>query len=296
MFRGAFGHALRWVVCVTRTYECAPCPLRDRCVYPYVFETPLPPGTRVMRKYPAAPHPFVLEPPPGERVLARGEVFMVGLTLFGSALRWLPHFIFAFERMDQVGLGSRRATARVVQADGWVDGRPCPIYAAEERTLAATEACTHTVRLPFSPPTDGYDDQTDRRVEIEFLTPLRVKYDERLAKSLEFHILVRSLLRRIAHLSYFHCGGDPLGVAFREWIEQAEQVRTVSSTLAWYDWTRYSQRQHETMQFGGLIGRVVFEGVLSPFMPLLRLGEVTHVGKATSFGLGRYRLLDPQEG
>jgi CRISPR/Cas system endoribonuclease Cas6 (RAMP superfamily) len=50
------------------------------------------------------------------------------------------------------------------------------------------------------------------------------------------------------------------------------------------------------MQLGGLVGRVAFEGPLGLFVPLLRLGEVTHAGKATSFGLGQYRMLDSQMG
>ncbi|HXF94116.1 MAG TPA: CRISPR system precrRNA processing endoribonuclease RAMP protein Cas6 [Nitrospiraceae bacterium] len=291
MFRGAFGLALKRVVCATHTYECVPCGLKDRCIYPYVFETPPPPDTRVMRKYPAAPHPFVLEPPAGGQTVAPGEAFELGLTLFGRALRWLPHFIFTFERMGRIGFGSRRVTATVTEANGWVDGRCCRIYSAKEGILAGTEACMQTARLSLHPPVGGADGRAKARMEIEFLTPVRVKYDERLAMSLEFHILVRALLRRIAHLSYFHCGGDPSEVAFREWINLARSVQTVSSALVWYDWTRYSQRQQETMQLGGLIGRVTFEGPLGPFVPLLRVGEVTHVGKATSFGLGQYRLL-----
>ena len=35
---------------------------------------------------------------------------------------------------------------------------------------------------------------------------------------------------------------------------------------------------------------VEFEGELGPFMPLLRLGEYLHVGKATAFGQGWYRI------
>ncbi len=290
MFRGAFGLALQRVVCATHSYECTSCRLKDRCIYPYVFETSPPQDTRMMRKYSAAPHPFVLAPPAGGQTVAPGEAFELGLTLFGRALRWLPHFIFTFERMGRIGFGSHRVTATVIGANGWVDGRCCRIYSAEEGTLAGTEAYTQTARLPLRPPAGGADSHADERIEVEFLTPVRVKYDERLAMSLEFHVLVRALLRRIALLSYFHCGGDPSMIAFREWIDLARSVRTVSSTLVWYDWTRYSQRQRETMQLGGLIGRVTFQGPLGPFVPLLRVGEVTHVGKATSFGLGQYRL------
>jgi CRISPR/Cas system endoribonuclease Cas6 (RAMP superfamily) len=34
----------------------------------------------------------------------------------------------------------------------------------------------------------------------------------------------------------------------------------------------------------------VYEGDLGPFLPLLRLGELLHVGKHATFGLGRYEV------
>lgn len=292
LFRGAFGWAMKRVVCVTRTHDCPPCLLRDRCVYPYVFETPPPSGAHVMRKYPAAPHPFVLVPPDGGRMLAQGQGFELGLTLFGKAVGWLPHFIFSLERMGRAGFGARRTSATLVGVDGWLDGRRCSVYAAEERTLAAAETVLCQVMVPAGPARDPRLSSARQRLAIEFLSPLRIRYEERLATTLEFHVLIRSLLRRLAHLSYFHCGGDPSMVAFREWIALAEQVRTVSSSLVWSDWTRYSSRQETVMQMGGLLGQAVFEGPLAVFLPLLRLGERVHAGKGTSFGLGRYRLHD----
>jgi hypothetical protein len=46
-FRGAFGHALKRVVCALRREDCADCLLRDKCVYAFVFETSLSrPGRR----------------------------------------------------------------------------------------------------------------------------------------------------------------------------------------------------------------------------------------------------------
>lgn len=292
LFRGAFGWAIKRVVCVTRTYDCPPCLLRDRCVYPSVFETPPPSDTHVMRKYPAAPHPFVLIPPDGGRTLAQGSAFELGLTLFGRAVGWLPQFVFSLERMGRAGFGSRRTSAMLVEVDGWVDSRRSCVYSAEERTLAAAEAFTDRVMVPASPVLDPRPPLAAHHIAIELLSPLRIRYEERLATTLEFHFLIRSLLRRLAHLSYFHCGGDPSAVAFRDWIALAQQVRTVSSSLIWSDWTRYSTRQETVMQLGGLTGRVVFEGPLAPFVPLLRLGEIVHAGKGTSFGLGRYRLYD----
>jgi hypothetical protein len=292
LFRGSFGWAIKRAVCVTRTYDCPPCLLRDRCVYPYVFETPPPSDALVMRKYQAAPHPFVLIPPDGGRTLAQGNAFELGLTLIGRAVGWLPHFILSLERMGRAGFGSRRTTAALVEVDGWVDARRSCVYSAEERTLTAVEAFTDRIMVPAGPAPEPAPSFSVQRIAIELLSPLRIRYEERLATTLEFHVFVRSLLRRLAHLSYFHCGGDVSTVAFRDWIALAQQVRTVSSSLLWSDWTRYSTRQQTAMEFGGLAGHVVFEGPLTPFLPLLRLGEVVHAGKGTSFGLGRYRLHD----
>ena len=46
------------------------------------------------------------------------------------------------------------------------------------------------------------------------------------------------------------------------------------------------------MKLGGLRGEITFEGDLSPFMPLLRLGEKVHVGQGTGFGLGGYEIIE----
>ena len=45
------------------------------------------------------------------------------------------------------------------------------------------------------------------------------------------------------------------------------------------------------MKLGGLIGELSYVGDLKPFLPFLKMTEVFHVGKGTSFGLGRYKLL-----
>lgn len=104
-------------------------------------------------------------------------------------------------------------------------------------------------------------------------------------------ILIRNLLRRLSLLYYFHCGGDPSEWDFKGIIERAKEVTVKNRNLRWYDWERYSGRQDTRMKMGGFVGEITFEGNIEPFMPLIKAGEVLHVGKGTGFGLGKYRIV-----
>ena len=61
--RGAFGHSLKHAVCIMPHRNCERCTAADRCLYPYLFETPVPPGLTQLRGQERAPHPFILSPP-----------------------------------------------------------------------------------------------------------------------------------------------------------------------------------------------------------------------------------------
>jgi hypothetical protein len=47
--RGSLGHALRKVSCLPLCRDAETCIIRERCVYSYCFETPLPKASTVLR-------------------------------------------------------------------------------------------------------------------------------------------------------------------------------------------------------------------------------------------------------
>jgi len=61
--RGAFGHALKEMACMMSHRDCNHCLVADRCIYPYLFETPMPNDLPQLRGQQRAPHPFILAPP-----------------------------------------------------------------------------------------------------------------------------------------------------------------------------------------------------------------------------------------
>ena len=135
------------------------------------------------------------------------------------------------------------------------------------------------------------DAPAGRRFTVRFLTPTRIRNEGAVRRDVTFQDLVRALLRRLSSLWYFHCGAE-LDVDFKGLIEQAAQVQTVRCELRWHDQQRFSGRQHQRIEMGGVVGRVEYEApdteTLAPYWPLLRAGEVVHVGKGAVMGLGRY--------
>ena len=131
-WRGVLGHALKRTVCVTREPSCPGCLLYRSCVYPYVFETPPPTDTAKLRKYPAAPHPFVVEPLAGlPGCGGRCRPLGVDLTLLGRGRTQLPYFIEALRRAGETGIGKERNGCLCAGVRGSGNGRRgwTPIYA-----------------------------------------------------------------------------------------------------------------------------------------------------------------------
>ena len=283
-WRGALGHALKRTVCVTGARHCPDCLLYRSCVYPYVFETPPPERAEKLRKYPAAPHPFVVEPWPDCREVAPGDGFGVDLVLIGRGQGQLAYFIEALRRAGQGGIGKgaargagRYALTSVEQetAAGWQS-----IYTAGGRLDSLSAQMPAIPPLPTGP------------VRVELATPLRLKVAEDLVtpERLRFRDFFSALLRRLSLLSYFHTD-TPLDTDFRALVQAAEAVVLTDAELRWHDWTRYSARQDALMQMGGLVGAFTLPGAaLAPFWPCLWLGQWTHAGKGAVMGLGRYRL------
>lgn len=234
----------------------------------------------MLRKYPAAPHPFVLEPPEdGPQKLPQGSLLDFGLVLIGQAVELLPWFILAFEELGRSGLGSKVGSER---------GRFRLLAVRQGEELLYQPGMSLAVQpqpecLPPAVPVKA-------NLCLTFHTPTRITYQEHFAEQLDFHILFRNLLRRISLLSFFHCGQRLDDSGFAGLIRQAEGIATVSHQLRWHEQERWSSRQKATMKFGGLIGTVVYQGQLAPFMPYLALGETLHCGKGCTFGLGRYSV------
>lgn len=268
-FRGLFGHALRKTVCVTNMLSCEGCLLRQNCAYAYIFETFNKRNERVAR-------PFIIEPPLSEnRIFPPGDELKINLYLFGKAIDYLPYIVYTFREMGKKGLGKKQGKFRLkeVKKDDYL------VYDYHEQ-LVHTDFERDNLF--------AFEREEIKRVLVRFITPSALKVNGRVSRAIDFPVLLKAVARRVKALSYYHNGKTDDFYHFD--LEKAKDIRTVQSALEPYCWKRYSNRQQQEINFDGFIGSLEFAGDLSPFIPLLRMGEVVHVGRGTVYGMGKYLI------
>ena len=298
--RGAFGHALKEAVCVMPHRQCERCLLAQQCLYPYLFETPVPPNVPQLQGQQQAPHPFVLEPPHTESGVALltpdarhsftpETPLRFGLWLVGKAVEALPYVVYAGSLMANGGLGAARAPFTLTQVENLTpDGAARSIYDSTTGMLAPPENAGQGLDEWIQPRLAART--TGDMVSLRFLTPTRIRVAGDLQTALNFALLVRNLLRRISLLAAVH-GVAPLALDYPGLIAQAATVATQAAEFSWWDWERLSNRQERKLKLGGFVGTATYHGTaLAGFAPLLAAGELLHIGAGTGFGLGRYEI------
>jgi hypothetical protein len=286
MIRGAFGIALRRLVCHDLDLSCRTCPLEASCAYPQTFE-PRPPadGDRLSNLQ-DAPRPFVFDPPATDIAeFAPGQPVTFGLTAIGRAARLVPYFVSAFRNLADEGLGPRRARFDLLEV--------AALDAAGTRT-AIYQHTTPLVRLT-APTLRAADlvkpgDTTRTSLTLRFCTPLDLK-DQGVPVGIPaFAPIVRRLRDRANALSTFFADG-PLDLDFKGISVVAEGVKLVRNATSLIEVNRRSSRTGQRHDVGGLIGEAEYQGEgIGRLMTLVRVGEVMHVGKHAAFGNGRMEV------
>jgi hypothetical protein len=285
--RGGFGNIFKRTVCINYERECNKCVLQEKCVYSYIFETPLPQKLKEKSKFKMQrpPHPYVFEPPfASQSEYAPGEEFIFNLILIGHGIEYLPYFIFIFEELGKRGIGKGRGKYELVRVDNEENEK---IYEAGKLSdnfkiksfKDIINECDLTANINY------------QQVKIKFVTPIRIVLGGELTTELDFNLFVTNLLRRVSWLSIVHCDGE-LEFDYKRFIANTDGIKTKAINVEWYDWERYSSKQDTRMKLGGFLGNLTFEGDLKEFFPFIKLGEYIHIGKQTSFGLGKYEVVE----
>ena len=134
-----------------------------------------------------------------------------------------------------------------------------------------------------------------QKYKLIFLSPARLTHQGKIAGDIDEKILWAALLRRADTLSRAYGNGPidaPDGNKLLPSLWSASPPFTINSkNLEVIPVSRYSSRQRSRMTWPGLIGEINLElNPTSPALSILSFCELAQIGKATSFGFGRYKI------
>ncbi len=117
-------------------------------------------------------------------------------------------------------------------------------------------------------------------IVLRFVTPTCLGHDQFVPNSFLYHVATR-----IDRLALWQDGQPPLS--------QPDQIDFLTnSTMERRSWTRIAHRQDgRQVPMEGYVGEMRLKGELATIMPFLSLCEVCHVGRHTTFGMGRSEIV-----
>lgn len=259
-FRGAFGHALKYVSCNNfQENNCTICEKRTDCTYFNIFEN----ETSMAQWGQNNIHPYIIRAD-GEdkKIYKTNDLFDFSIILIGEkAINQIKVVIKAFQAAGLKGVGANLS--------------PFYIKNIISKKINILDILNTTI------PTD--------KLNIEFMTPLELKDKNIFQKKPTFEAIYNSMNRRFNTLD--HLFGDRKINFQNETLQNyASTIEMSSQQIKTISLQRRSNRQEKLHPIYGIMGNINFSGDLMAFYPLLKLAELLHIGKKTVMGMGQIKV------
>lgn len=283
--RGAIGYELKRTVCHNHSQTCQDCIIAASCAYSYIFEGKAPDDREFMTLYPNIPQPFVLlVHEQDSEAIDEGDDFSFGMRLFGRAIEFFPYIAYAVLQMGQNGIGKEKLKYEIrsiTQQDN-----PEPVYRSDSNSL-------NKIQKQYIGPVNLPGDATE--MTVDFVTPLKIRELGKEVYQISFKSLLKNAMRRLSIMTYFYGRHIKDVIDLNDVFDDCQGVTEILNNTQTISFSRYSGRQKQKMKMSGIVGTKRYRGVSRNLALLLRLAEISHIGKATSFGFGQVKLSFNQE-
>jgi hypothetical protein len=262
------------------------------------------------------PAPFIIDPPSeSENQIPKGGRMSFAFVALGPTVPAIEGVLRAYAHLGMVGFENRGRHARYRLLDVRdLLGGGRSIYIGEYFGQPLMRNLQHVIKemVPLSIPDE---------LMISFVTPVRIVRDKfppiddaqhgvgdrsvsRAARESrtksprairDFYDFVLVLADRIGGLWQVYGQEWPGPQGFRKWREDllkaSREVTLHNLELTKSTYMRYSREQHKFLPIEGFLGAMTVRGDLGPFLELLLMGEMVHIGEATAYGFGKYKLV-----
>lgn len=274
--RGGIGEMLLRGNCIADR-NCETCGFSDECIVQRLmysgFETP--PDYAQS----GASVGYIISCDDKRKIFRAGDTLKFTVTLFGKTIVYFSQVLNAVHMLGALGLGKNKSHFRIVSVRN--------LYG--EPVLKDNKICMDQYRW------ETLEDHISRRkswimghddvIVLRFKTPVSIKYRGELIHEISGQAFADTLWRRLYMLALFEdldMGGNRPDTYIPEITDQ---------DMEWKEVPRYSQHSDTFMRLKGCIGTIRMTHISDLWLELLLAGEITHIGKNTSFGFGQYKLI-----
>lgn len=260
-FRGIFFKILKRKFCFKKNISCANCGFED-CLYYNIFEKKYGDYLRF--------HPYIIE-----HLETGKNKLIVNYKFFG---RFAENFNDIMNTILQTQTEQLRYKNKYysIRINSINDDSSNSLY-EENRSKIYIAPIKKISYLP----------QRIEQIRLTFLTPFRIKYKNKLSDEFKIDAFMRNLKQRVNFFyKYFESERSNIPA-----IKDYDGIEFESQTK-WVEMIRHSNRQNKKMKLGGILGKVILKNLSSEVYGLIKIGEIIHVGKQTTFGLGKYVVED----
>ncbi len=273
IFHSVIGKELRRISCLFKDKECSLCPIKNTCPYSVFFVTPISKDNILLKGRDKAPHPYIIYV---NKIIYDNTVkLQLRLTIFGKYREQFPYIYYSIMNAGKRGIFKERVKYSVISV------KSGNIEILKEDGNLNVDIEPEIWELNNN---ESYTD--NKKLRISFLSPLRIKSHGSFVSDITFDDIVTSSKRRIELLTglYGENGYDTIN-------DLNYKILSFDKDITWIDYKYYSARQKERLKLGGLIGNITLEGSFDKkTLSILKAGEIFHIGKNPSFGLGRIKV------
>ncbi|TSA24209.1 CRISPR system precrRNA processing endoribonuclease RAMP protein Cas6 [bacterium] len=260
--RGIFGRTLKQIYCIQRNILCDNCSF-DHCFYYELFEKKY--GS--YRKF----HPYIINDITPVDYLDR---LLIQFMFIGKICNQLPQLIHGLLRIQKYALIAAKYSYNM-QINTIKNQDGILTYDKKIGKIDLPNLCEI-----------GIEKRSAKKLKIHIETPFRVKYRNQFLRKFIWHAFIHSLYERLKYINNYFCASD----LKLHLLRKNYDIQVITDNTTWKEQYRKSHIQKQKMSFGGLVGDIIIENVDEDTYALLKLGELFHVGKQTTFGLGKYKL------
>lgn len=258
-FRGIFFRILKRNHCFQRNISCDQCGFSN-CIYYNLFEKKFNDHLRF--------HPYIIE-----HLNTEDEIITVNYKVFGKFVENSHIILNSILQTQTAGLKY------------YSDYYPIKILSIEDNSgkilyKESDKKITNPIIKEIK-----YDPLKKDKLDLEFISPFRIKYKNSLCDKFYLKPFIRNLYQRVD----FFCKYFEQNEVKVEEPDNLDPIE-VKSNMKWIENPRRSGRQNQRMSLGGLIGNVNLQNLAPKIFALIKMGEIIQVGKQTTFGLGRYKI------